>query len=157
MQRERKDNHFIKKPIYPGGLKAMRELIRKELKYPQEAFEAKIEGSVYLRYNINHKGKVTSSKVLSGIGYGCDEEAQRVVSKFKFEIPKNPQKLKVKFHKTIRIYFKLPKEQPTQNKIPSKINNQPTQLTYSVKPTLKKNNPQSPKKKSASYTYTIKY
>jgi len=67
MQKERKDKHFIKKPIYPGGLKAMRALIRKELKYPKEALESKIEGTVYLRYNIDYKGKVTSSKILSGI------------------------------------------------------------------------------------------
>ena len=79
MQKERKDKHFIKKPIYPGGIKEMRALIGRELKYPSEALESKIEGTVYLRYNIDHKGNVTSSKVLSSLGHGCDEEAQRIV------------------------------------------------------------------------------
>ena len=82
----------------------MRDLIGKELQYPPEALEAKIEGTVFLRYNIDHKGKVTSSKILSSLGYGCDEEAQRIVKKFNFEVPKGPRKLKIKFHKTIKIH-----------------------------------------------------
>lgn len=155
MQKERKDKHFIKKPIYPGGLKAMRELIKKELKYPKEALEEKIEGSVYLRYYIDHKGKVTSSKVLSSLGHGCDEEAQRIVKKFKFEVPKGPRKLRVKFHKTIRIHFRLPKEQPKKaNPTPKKS---ATKITYTIQPSPKKNSKPGPEKKSNSYTYTIKF
>ncbi|MDF1694556.1 MAG: energy transducer TonB [Saprospiraceae bacterium] len=157
MQKERKDNQFIKKPIYPGGSKAMRELIRKELKYPKEAFDAKVEGSVYLRYNIDYKGKVVSSKVLTSVGYGCDEEAQRIVSKFKFEVPKGPKKLKVKFHKTIRIHFRLPKEQIKKPPITSNQHGRSTQLTYSITPTRKEPEKKKPEKKSTNYTYTIKY
>ncbi len=153
MQKERKDKHFIKKPIYPGGLKAMRELIGRELKYPSEALESKIEGTVYLRYNIDYKGNVISSKILSSVGYGCDEEAQRIVSKFKFEVPKGPKKLKVKFHKTIRIYFRLPKEAPKKTIDSPKPNQATTKITYSIK---KPNKPE-PAKKSSGYTYTIKF
>lgn len=149
MQKERKDNQFIKKPIYPGGLAAMRELIRKELKYPKEALASKIEGSVYLRYEIDHKGHVTSAKVLSSLGHGCDEEAQRIVHLFKFQVPKTPRKLKVKFHKTIRIHFKLPKAEP------QKSIQQGSQITYSITPTPKTQSTPSPKKKSNSYSYTI--
>lgn len=157
MQKERKDNHFIKKPIYPGGLKAMRELIRKELKYPAEALESKIQGTVYLRYNIDYKGKVTSSKILSSLGYGCDEEAQRIVSKFKFEVPKGPRKLKLKFHKTIKIHFRLPKEAPKKTVSPPKPRQSTTQLSYSITSSPKKENKSAPKPKSKSYSYTIKF
>ena len=152
MQKERKDKHFIKKPIFPGGLKAMRDLINKEIKYPPEALEAKVEGTVFLRYNIDHKGKVTSSKILSSLGHGCDEEAQRIVKKFKFEVPKGPRKLKVKFHKTIKIHFRLPKESPKKIEVnPNKV--QP-QITYSVKPTPKSS---TPKQKPKGYSYTIRF
>lgn len=155
MQKERKDKHFIKKPIYPGGLKAMRDLIRKELKYPEEALQSKIEGTVYLRYNIDYKGKVTSSKILSSLGYGCDEEAQRIVKKFKFEVPKGPRKLKIKFHKTIKIHFRLPKEEP--KKVKSSIPNIPTKINYTIQPKTKTPDTSKPKKKPNSYTYTIKF
>jgi len=152
MHKELKDKHFIKKPIFPGGLKAMRDLIGKELKYPPEAIAANVEGTVYLRYNIDHKGQVTSSKILSSLGYGCDKEAQRIVKKFKFDVPKGPRKLKLKFHKTIKIHFRLPKEAPKKIELnPSKI---PTQITYSIKPRPKTS---TPPKKTNSYSYTIKY
>lgn len=151
MQKERKDNHFIKKPIYPGGLKAMRLLIEEELKYPREALEAKIEGTVYLRYNIDHTGKVTSSKILSSLGHGCDEEAQRIVKKFKFEVPKGPRKLKIKFHKTIKIHFRLPKEDPKEKDL-KRPNNQ-TQINYTIKKDPEKQTPQ----KNKSYSYTINF
>jgi len=157
MQKERKDKHFIKKPIYPGGLKAMRELIRKELKYPKEALEAKIEGTVYLRYHIDYKGKVISSKILSSLGYGCDEEAQRIVSKFKFEVPKGPRKMKLKFHKTIKIHFRLPKEQPKKVAPPINSIQSKTQIKYTIKPSIKKTTKEPTKKKSDGYTYTINF
>jgi len=157
MQKERKDKHFIKKPIYPGGLKAMRQLIHKELKYPDEALEAKIEGTVYLRYNIDYKGKVISSKILSGIGYGCDEEAQRIVTKFEFQVPKGPRKLKVKFHKTIKIHFRLPKEAPKKEIAPNPNRQKTTKISYTITPSKKDNKTQKQEQKSKGYSYTIKY
>ncbi len=157
MQKERKDKHFIKKPVYPGGLKAMRALIREELKYPKEALEAKIEGTVYLRYNIDYQGKVTSSKILSSVGHGCDEEAQRIVSKFKFEVPKGPRKLRIKFHKTIKIHFRIPKEAPKKSNESSIIQQKTTHLSYSITPSPKKENTSKPKPKPKGYSYTIKF
>lgn len=156
MQKERKDKHFIKKPIYPGGLKAMRELIKKELQYPAEALEAKIEGTVYLRYEIDYNGKVISSKILSSLGYGCDEEAQRIVKKFKFEVPKGPRKMKVKFHKTIKINFRLPKEKEVPKQALRAQKPGSTRLSYTIT-SNKKSDPKPPKPSPKSYTYTIKF
>jgi len=90
----------------------MRQLIRKELKMPAEALKEKIEGSVYIRYGIDYNGMVSEVKILQSLGYGCDEEAERVVRLFKFKVPKIPRKLRVAFNKTIRIHFKLPKKKP---------------------------------------------
>ena len=157
MQKERKDKHFIKKPIFPGGLKAMRDLIRKELKYPSKALESKIEGTVFLRYNIDYKGNVTSSKVLSSLGHGCNEEAQCIVSKFKFEVPKGPKKLKVKFHKTIKIHFRLPKEAPKKIIDSPAPKQKTTRLSYSITPSTKKPNNPKAEQKPKSYSYTIKF
>jgi len=156
MQKKIKDNHFVKKPIYPGGLKAMRDFIRSEMKYPPAALEAKVEGKVYLKYEVGHKGKIGNIRVISGIGHGCDEEAKRIVSLFKFQIPKNPRKLRIKFNKSIRINFKLPKAKPIAKKPTVKVNSQPvkSKITYTVVPSAKpSNNPPKPK---SGYSYTIK-
>ena len=143
MRKERKKESFIHKPIYPGGLKAMREFIRKHMKYPKAAIEAKIEGSVLVKYEVNYKGKVTRTEIGSGLGYGCNEEAARLVKMFKFQVGKNPRRLKVKFHKSIRINFKLPKPKakPTTNKL---------QVNYTITRTNQK-----PSGSSPSYNYTI--
>lgn len=140
MKRTSKDKDFIKKPIYPGGPKAMREFIRKNLRYPAEALEKRIEGTVVLNFDIDHKGRVTDVRVISGLGYGCDEEAVRVVKLLRFDVPKN-WKLKVIFHKDIQIHFRLPKETPAQKS--------PLQLQYVTTPSS------APTPKTTGITYTI--
>jgi len=156
MSKERKDNSFIKKPIYPGGNAAYRKFIKDNLKYPKAAKENKIEGIVYLKYTIDHKGKVTEAQVLKGLGHGCDEEAKRIVKLLKFEIPKGPRKLRVTFHKKTQITFRIPKEK--KKPIPKKTSpaqKQKMKLVYQYKPTPKTKSNTSAKKQKRSYGYTI--
>ena len=79
MKKERKGKHFIKKPIYKGGPSALKQFISQQMQYPKEALAQKKEGTVLIRYTINHLGKVVDTKIISGIGFGCDEEADRLV------------------------------------------------------------------------------
>jgi len=150
MNKEKKDNQFIKKPIYPGGNKAYSEFIKKNLKYPEKALKNKTEGTVLMKYEIDHKGNVTDVKVIKSVPDGCDEEAVRVIKKLKFDIPKGPRKLKVKFHKEAKIHFRLPKTKTKKTKTSS--------LKYVVTTTKKeKKNQQENKKENGSYSYTIKW
>jgi TonB family protein len=111
MHKEKKDKNFVKKPVYPGGPKALRAFIAQHLKYPEAALETKTQGTVSLKYTIDHKGNVTGTDVISGLGHGCDEEAQRVVRMLKFSVPKT-RGMKVLFHKDIHVHFRLPKHKP---------------------------------------------
>ncbi len=103
MKKERKDRHFIKKPRYPGGPKALKAFVSKHLRYPEEARKRGIQGTVTVRYTINQKGQVVHARVIAGLGHGCDEEAIRVVRLLRFDVPKNH--VRVLFHKTIHIHF----------------------------------------------------
>ncbi len=141
MKKKIKPKHFVHKPVYPGGIKAMRKFLAAQQKYPQEALEKKVAGTVHIRYTINNLGKVTKTQVISGIGSGCDEEAQRIVSLLKFEVAKT-RKLRAEFHKTIRIHFRLPK-QPVAS----------TKYKY-VTPGEKQEEGSSPSK---GYSYTISW
>ena len=145
MKKERKDNSFIKKPIYKGGPSALKEFIANHIKYPKEALDKKIEGTVFVRYAINHQGKVIDAKIISTLGYGCDEEAIRLVKLLKFNVPKN-RGIKVLFHKNIQIHFHLPKTNLSPNAKTS------VQYNYTPKATGKKENPIQ---KKNSYSYTI--
>ena len=140
MSKEHPEKDLLKRPYFPGGLKAMRQFIRENLVYPAEALQKKVEGAVALKYEIDYKGKVQKVKVIGGLGAGCDEEAIRLVKLFKFKIEKN-RKMKVKFHNNIQIHFKLP--------LPKKQN---INLQYQVS----KKSSDDKKGTSSGYSYTVK-
>jgi TonB family protein len=50
------------------------------IKYPEVARKAGIQGMVHINYIVEKDGSLSSIKVIRGIGSGCDEEALRVVS-----------------------------------------------------------------------------
>lgn len=103
-----KDKEFVKKPEYPGGRTALKEFVKNNLCYPKSALLYKVEGKVFLRYEVNNKGSVHSVKVVNGIGYGCDEEATRIIKLLKYPHQINKGvKINTKFK--ITIHFNLPK------------------------------------------------
>ncbi len=152
MKKGSKDNSFIKKPSYPGGMTAMKAFIGKHLKYPKEALKNKIEGTIHVNYIVNHKGKVIDAKNISHLGHGCDEEAIRVVKLLAFLVPDNPRRMKIQFNQKIRIHFNLPKktiETPVKAK---------SEFSYSTVSAL--NRPQkkdTKQNKKPPYTYTISW
>ena len=93
MKKERKPENFILKPYYEGGKEAMKIFVAENLKYPDEAISNKISGVVKVDYDIDYQGTVVKTKVIKGIGYGCDVEAQRIVRLLKFKV-KQPKKEK---------------------------------------------------------------
>ena len=106
-----KSKHFIKKAEYPGGSEALKKFIKNNLRYPKEALNHRVEGSVFLRYEVNEKGKVHNISVISGLGYGCDEEAERIIRLLKYPQIKN-RGIKVNTKFKLAINFKLPKVTP---------------------------------------------
>lgn len=152
MARQKSENHFIKGAVYPGGQKAMLLFIQNNLQYPSEAIAAKIEGTVRIRFSIDHTGKVFKSQVIASLGHGCDEEAIRLVHLLQFEVSK-AYKLKVQHHRTLNIHFKLqvnplPTEAPT---LPA-----PLSIQYTISSTTSPDSP-SPitEKSNQGYHYTI--
>lgn len=107
MAGQKKEKLLLKGPVYPGGQKAMLLFIQNNLCYPPKAIELKVEGTVRIRFGIDHQGKVFKSQIIGGIGHGCDEEAQRLVGLLVFIVPKS-YKLRVHYHRTLNIHFKLP-------------------------------------------------
>lgn len=68
-----------KQPSYPGGQDGYTKFLLANIKYPKEAIEKAVTGTVYVTFVVEKDGKVTNVKILRGIGSGCDEEAARVV------------------------------------------------------------------------------
>ncbi len=107
MEREKKDKDFVHQPEYPGGPKAMTQFIYQHLRYPGEALSARVQGRVIVECDISDKGEVVGTRIIKGLGHGCDEEAERVVRLLRFHV-KRTRGLRVLYHKKIHIQFKLP-------------------------------------------------
>lgn len=142
MKEQHREKKFIDLPEYPGGKKAFQEYIRKNLRYPKEALEKKIEGTVHVKYRVDGLGRVIDAEVIHGIGHGCDEEAIRLVKSLKYGKAKN-RGLRVTASRRTKINFKLPKQAGIQ---------------YSYTKKEKPKDKQVEKKKGGeSYGYTISY
>ncbi|MBX2927569.1 MAG: energy transducer TonB [Saprospiraceae bacterium] len=148
MRKEKKDKHFVQRPAYPGGPKAMQEFLSRQLQYPEEALRNGIEGTVAIRYEIDYKGNVTDVQVLAGLGHGCDEEAVRIAKLLRFNVPP-ARGLKVLFHNTLKIHFHLPKAAP-QSQVPSEV-----QYNYVAAPAKPPEEGAKPKPDSGGYSYTV--
>ncbi len=66
-------------PAFPGGNKEMYQYISKNLKYPKEAQRNNIKGKVFLKFVVRKDGSISDISILQGIGYGCEEEAMRII------------------------------------------------------------------------------
>lgn len=62
-------------------MKNIWSIIGREIRYPFEAREKGIEGTVDIEFVIDKEGKLDEFAVVNGIGYGCDEAALYAVKK----------------------------------------------------------------------------
>ena len=69
-----------KMPEPVGGWAAFYKTLTKNFKYPKQAERAGAKGRVFVEFTVNDKGELSNFKIIKGIGYGCDEEAKRVIA-----------------------------------------------------------------------------
>lgn len=95
-------------PEFPGGYSALNSFLQQNIKYPEAAAQAKISGRVFVSYLIDTVGRVTDVKILKGIGYGCDEEALRVVRAMPFWKPgtQSGKAIPVRYNISVRFPIK---------------------------------------------------
>lgn len=58
---------------------AYRQYVRTNQQYPGAAREAGISGAVTVQFSIDEKGKPNDFRIIQSLGYGCDEEAIRLI------------------------------------------------------------------------------
>lgn len=141
---------FIHQPQFKGGPKELTKFIYTHVRYPKEALESDIEGTVYIEYDIDYQGNVVATRVIQGIGHGCDEEACRVVQMLKFDVERN-RGVHVLFHQKVKVVFKKPKPAPAPPPQPTSMQVAYTVTTSAPKPAQKPEKPAEP-----TYSYTIK-
>lgn len=142
---------FIHQPQFKGGPKELTKFIYANLRYPKEAFEAGVEGTVFIEYDIDYQGNVVATRVLQGLGHGCDEEACRVVQMMKFDVERN-RGVHVLFHQKVKVQFKKPKQAPVQPSLPQAQ----MQVAYTVTTATPSVPKAEEKPTEVTYSYTIR-
>ena len=87
---------------FPGGAAEMNRFLDQNIKHPNDAVKANVSGKVTLQFVVEKDGSIEHVKVLKGLGYGCDEEAIRLIK----AMPKwSPA---MQDGKPVRVYFTMP-------------------------------------------------
>ncbi len=95
-------------PFFPGGDHAMLTYLQSKLQYPPLAKEREVSGTVYVRFVVEADGHLTGFQVLRGLGYGCDEEALRIVRSMPTWHAGQQQGVAVPVYYTLPVKFEMP-------------------------------------------------
>ena len=95
-------------PVFNSDPNGILRYVSNNISYPEMAKSIGVEGTVYVSFVVSELGKVEGVKVMRGIGYGCDEEVVKVVTRMPIWLKagKNAGRA-VKVRYNIPVRFKL--------------------------------------------------
>ena len=93
-----------------GGRRAFKQYLEKNLRYPEQALENKVEGRVTIQFTVESSGSLTDFRVIKGIGNGCDEEVIRLIQQGPKWTPTKRNSESLRDHVKVRMKFELPKK-----------------------------------------------
>lgn len=95
-------------PSFPGGMDSLRAYLEKNIVYPKEALQKKIQGQVLITFVVQPDGQLSEISVLRGADLPLDKEAMRVIRSMPRWVPGKEKGIAVAKSVTIPITFKLP-------------------------------------------------
>ena len=64
---------------YPGGIDKLRQFLSDNINYPTLAIENNVNGKVVATFIVEKDGTISTIKILTSLGFGCDEEVIRIL------------------------------------------------------------------------------
>jgi TonB family protein len=99
---------IVEKPAeYPGGMKAMMQYLQSTVRYPADARQLGIQGSVFTSFVVDKNGKVSDLTTVKGVSADLDAEAFRVITTMPRWQPASVRGKAVKSRFVLPIKFKL--------------------------------------------------
>ena len=96
-----------KAPDFPGGVQKFYDFLGKNIKYPEQMKQKKVEGKVFVTFVIEKDGSISNIKILREPGYGSGKESVRVMKLSPKWIPGEQNGKKVRVQYTLPITFTL--------------------------------------------------
>lgn len=95
-------------PKFPGGMQALMEYMKNELRYPKKCRKAKIEGRSFVRFTVEKDGKLTEFEIIRSSGNKLlDKEAIRAIRKMPRWIPATQCNTPVPMKYVLPVRFRL--------------------------------------------------
>ena len=105
VQKKSKSKEEFIKPQPTNG-DTYQQYLKDSLRYPETALEAKIKGFVMLQFIVGSTGEISQIKVIKSLGYGCDEEAIRLLRDGPEWIPGSENGLPTDMEAELKVRFK---------------------------------------------------
>lgn len=93
------------KPEFPKGERGLEVYLARNKQTPYPAKSKNITGDVLLRFLVNTNGSLSDIRIVKGLGYGCDEEAFRLVKNMPLWKPARKNNQPVNYYEDLRIRF----------------------------------------------------
>lgn len=85
-----RDEAALKESEPDGGWEAFNDYLRQNARLPSEARNRNVSGTVRLQFNLNNNSEPQGFIFLHSLGYGCDQEAIRLVRNWEWKRGQNP-------------------------------------------------------------------
>lgn len=105
-----------KSPQFPGGEAAMIKFMIENVRYPEAAAKANIQGRVIVQFVVDKSGKVRDAKVMRSVSPELDAEALRVIMSMPDFTPGEIDGRPVSVHYMMPVSFKLQGDSPKEEK-----------------------------------------
>jgi TonB family protein len=100
-------DQYDEKPEPVGGMSELYKFILANLKYPESAREAGLQGRVFLQFVIERDGAINEVEVVKGVSEDIDKEAVRVISALPAWVPGKRKGEPVRVSMMVPLIFKL--------------------------------------------------
>lgn len=104
-------SNVITQARYPDGPEGFYKYISQNVKYPESAVKAHIQGKVFVAFLVQEDGSLNNVKVVRGLTPEIDSEAVRVIKASPNWIPGKANGRNVRQQFTVPINFGLPNKQ----------------------------------------------
>lgn len=94
-------------PEFPGGMARFSEYMRQNLRYPEAARRAKVQGSAFVSFIVTKEGDIKDVNLLKGLGFGTNEEAIRLVQSMPRWLPGKQSGRPVNVKYNLAVHFAL--------------------------------------------------
>ncbi len=101
---------------YPGDFDALYRIINERMVYPKAEKKKGIEGTVFVKFLVDHSGHTSNHTIYTSVNPALDAEALRIVQTIDGFVPALAGGLPVASEFVLQVQFKLPKDASVSDK-----------------------------------------